>query len=48
MKVIQKLVADPHAYLESAGRNDRASLAVALQEGGQGTVIRACLWRGCC
>jgi hypothetical protein len=47
MKVIQKLVQDPRAYLESAGRQDRSNLAAALQDGGKNTVIRACLWRNC-
>jgi hypothetical protein len=47
MKAIQKVVNDPLAYVESAGRQDKANLAAALQDGGQGTVVRACLWRDC-
>lgn len=45
MKVLQKVIQDPFAYIESAGREDKANIAAALQDGGQNTVIRACLWR---
>jgi hypothetical protein len=42
-----QLLRDPNAYLESVGRHDKAGLTRAIQEDGQGTVIRACLWREC-
>jgi hypothetical protein len=45
MKVLQKLTQDPYAYIESVGREDKVNVAAALQDGGQNTVIRACLWR---
>jgi hypothetical protein len=45
MKILQKLVQDPYTYIESAGKQDKATVAAALQNGGEGTVLRACLWR---
>ncbi|HTH72120.1 MAG TPA: hypothetical protein VL737_02030 [Candidatus Pristimantibacillus sp.] len=46
MKALQPLVNDPRNYLESVGRVDQVGLYNALQEQGEGTVIRACFWRG--
>jgi|GEM_PF-6226448 len=45
MKKYTELINDPHAYLESAGRFDKSGLTAALSDGGESTVIRACLWR---
>lgn len=45
MKKTTELINDPYAYLESAGRLDKSGLTAALKDGGEGTVIRACLWR---
>jgi len=45
MKILQKLVQDPYTYIESAGKQDRAHVIDALQDGGENTAIRVCLWR---
>ena len=45
MKAIQNLINHPATYLESAGKVDRAHLATVLQEGGEGSVLRLCLWQ---
>lgn len=45
MKALQPVINDHNNYLESVGRYDRMGLYNALQDGGEGTVIRACLWR---
>jgi hypothetical protein len=45
MKLLQPLINNPAAYLESAGRTDKANLGQALRERGQGSVLRVCLWR---
>lgn len=45
MKALRPIINDPHNYLESAGKADQDGLYAALQDGGENTVIRACLWR---
>lgn len=45
MKAIQRLLQDPAAYLESAGKQDKEGLMQALKEEGAGTALRVCLWR---
>ena len=40
-----QLLQDQSAYLESVGKQDKIGIARALKEEGEGTVIRACLWR---
>jgi len=45
MKAFKNILADPRGYFESAGRADQNGLHDALQDQGEGTVIRACLWR---
>jgi len=45
MEALRPIINDPHNYFESAGKADQQGLYNALQEQGEGTVIRACLWR---
>ncbi len=44
MKTFKEITTNPRTYIESVGRYDRQHVVQAVQEQGEGTVLRTCFW----